>query len=101
MPNRQEGITIEMVEYFIDIAKYDHPDSFSSALADWMILGLQGGFCLTEYAQDSSRIFLPISSAITKNIDGTAKAFLHSDFTFYGKHRRPITKYSISSIITI
>ena len=96
MPNRAEPVTMDMVQFFITQAKSASFTSRDSAIADWAILGLHTGFRISEFGQTHSGIHLPAvkGTKITTNVDGTAKAFIPEDFTFYSKKRslQPIKK---------
>ena len=48
MPNRREPITTKMVKFWIEQAKTADPDSFTAAMADWMVLGIKVGFRKSE-----------------------------------------------------
>ena len=50
------------------------------------------GFRVSEYAQSCSAIHMSIDSRVTKNLDGSPKAFLFSDFFFSGPNRSPVNK---------
>ena len=92
MPNRAEPLTPDIVEFFHTRAQSAHENSAIAAIADWMILGLQTGFRVSEYAQSHSSMTKPLHETVTKNVDSTSKAFIASDFTFFGANRRPIAK---------
>jgi len=79
VPNRREPLTKEMLKYFISTYKNAHQDSKEAALLDWMILGAKTGFRKSEWCQD----FCDIKKGIfNRNIDGTLKAFIPSDWEF-------------------
>ena len=78
MPNRREPITTKMVEFWIDRAKSADPDSFISAMADWMIIGIKTGMRKSEWAQDIS---IKTKSGFNENVDGSCRAFINDDFT--------------------
>ena len=92
MPNRSEALTVDMVTYLYDTGVESDEDSAASSLADWMILSLQTGFRVSEYAQPCSAIHMSIEDSVTKNINGTPKALCASDLFFSGPHRRPVNK---------
>ena len=59
MPNRREPITKDIVEYIINKGeklKKNNVDNLYSAMADWLILGEQGGFRRKEWAQDRTHL---------------------------------------------
>ena len=103
MPNRAEPLTMDMVQFFITQAKSASFTSSDSAIANWAILGLHTGYRISEFGQTHSGIHLPAvkGTKITTNVDGTAKAFIPEDFTFYSKKRslQPIKKISSLSRI--
>ena len=59
-------------------------------------MAVQDGFRKSEWAQDSG--LLKSTKDVAKNVDGSAKAFLLSDFTFKGAKGGPITRLSPSSL---
>ena len=87
MPNRSEPLTPEMVEYLYDYGKANHQDSALAAYADWAVLSLQAGFRISEYAQSHSAQSMSNYHPCAKNIDGSSKAFIHSDFRFTGPNK--------------
>ena len=95
MPNRQEPITMEIMRFLISQASTSHQDSPEAAIADWCITGSQSGFRCSEWAQPHSSKSLPLSATITKNVDGSATAFLAEDFILLNKHKRPLV-FSLS-----
>ena len=90
MPNRQEPLTVEMTQYLILNAKSAHQDSSAAAMADWSTMGLQAGPRSSEWCQSHSKLFLPITSPIQTNVDGSATAFIAGDFVLKNKHERPV-----------
>ena len=90
MPNRQEPLTVEMTQYLILNAKSAHQDSSAAAMADWSTMGLQAGPRSSEWCQSHSKLFLPITSPIQTNVDGSATAFIAGDFVLKNKHKRPV-----------
>ena len=90
MANRRHPITKAMILYWINKAKQAHPDSFTSAFADWMVLGHYAGFKKQEWMQDK-QVF-DEKNDFHRNVDGSVKAFLMSDFIFRGKRNRMIRK---------
>ena len=87
MPNRAEALTPEMVEYLYDQGQLAHQDSAIAAYADWAVLSLQAGFRISEYAQSHSAMYMSVFKPCAKNIDGSSKAFIHSDFRFTGPNK--------------
>ena len=98
MPNRREPLTVPMVEWVIHEAnkerKYGRQDGLYCSLADWLIMGLQSGFCQGEWAQESSTF----PNTFELNRDGTAKAFIRSDFKFTDSKNRRINEYTKSAL---
>ena len=92
MPNRAEPMTPEMVQFLVQSSSKLHPDSASSAYADWAVLSLHTGFRISEYAQTHSAQHMSLKSTVATNIDGTSKAFIASDFKFLGHQRKPLAK---------
>ena len=88
MPNRQEALTIDMIQYFISQSKSCHRDSPECAIADWCIMGLHSGFRCSEWCQPSSKKYLELSATVKVNIDGSPTAFLASDFILKDKKKR-------------
>ena len=91
MPNRSEALTPEMVEYLYDQGRASHQDSAIAAVADWAVLSLQAGFRISEYAQAHSAQHMSLYSPWAKNIDGSSRAFIHSDFRFTGHNKRTLS----------
>ena len=60
MPNRSEALTPAMVACAFDKGLQYHPDFAIAAFGDWMILGLQAGFRISEYAQSHSSIHMSL-----------------------------------------
>ena len=84
MPNRREPLTFSMVDtgfltaYGSTANKFN--DSLDAALTDWFILAMQAGMRKSEWCQD--RYLLQKSGKVILNRDGSASAFIFSDFTF-------------------
>ena len=91
MPNRQEPLTIDMIQHLITQSHSSHQDSPECAITDWSIMGLQSGFRCSEWCQPHSNKYLPLSASITNNIDGSAAAFIASDFVLKDKKKRTLT----------
>ena len=68
-----------------------------------MILGLQAGFRISEYAQSHSSIHMSLNEKYATNLNGSSKAFICSDFLFTSSHKRLMsaTRRSIASFIHI
>jgi len=81
VPNRREPFTLDMLIYFQKIAALANPDSFDAAIFDWLLIGLFAGFRKTEWMQDT---FLYKSTNTYQRVskDGSARAFIASDFSF-------------------
>ena len=80
MPNRSEALTPAMVACAFDRGLHCHPDSAIAAFGDWIILGLQAGFRISEYAQSHSSIHMSLNETYATNLNGSSKAFICSDF---------------------
>ena len=52
MPNRQEPVTNDMINYIINQAEGKHKDSLEAVMRDWITLGEYTGFRLSEWAQE-------------------------------------------------
>ena len=80
VPNRREPVTKNMIQFWITknllIA---HEDSLEAALTDWMIVGAKTGFRKSEWCQDQAD---SKKGNLQKNVDGTVKAFISSDWNF-------------------
>ena len=91
VPNRWEPLTYRMVDFayatllrrMISDANFQ-PDLLEECLCDWLILGMQTGFRLSEWCQDSSK--MSTVRDIGRNIDSSPKAFIFLDFTFSDKN---------------
>ena len=77
-----------MIRHWADKACTSQPDSFNSSFHDWMVIGAYAGFRKSEWLQDSSEF--KKTKDFLRNIDGTVKAFVRSDFEFRDKHHRRI-----------
>jgi len=97
MPNRREPITTKMVEFWIDRAKSADPDSFVSAMADWMIIGIKTGMRKSEWAQDTS---IKTKSGFNENLDGSCRAFINDDFTLERENLQAVKATSTKLQIT-
>ena len=77
IPDCREPLAKEIVEYIIDKGKQlskSNSDNIYSALGDWLILGLQGGFRRKAWVQD--RAYLKKNKYVQCNSDGTPASFL-------------------------
>ena len=84
MPNRREPLTFAMVDCAYSTTNHASPsspdDTLHAALTDWLILGMQTGMRKSEWCQD--RHILRKTGQVIPNRDGSASAFLLTDFTF-------------------
>ena len=78
MPNRREPITTKMIDFWVKRAEKADPDSFTAAMADWMILGIATGMRKSEWAQDTS---IKTKCGYNINVDGSCRAFIYDDFS--------------------
>ena len=85
MPNRREPVSGNMLKYMISTRGSD-PDSIAYALTDFQILAHYAGLRLSEYAHPSANTI-----TLTKN-KLAPKAFLMSDFTFFGPGTKHLTQ---------
>ena len=65
-------------------------------MADWSILGEQGGFRRKEWAQD--RIHLSKNIDFQRNVDGSVAAFIIKDMEFGAYKNKRINNKSITEI---
>ena len=80
MPDRQEPVTREMIDYIIDLAAKDKgDDTLLKAMSDWLVVGEYTGARLSEWAQDAKDTR---KGQIKLAIDDSAKAFTREDFIF-------------------
>ena len=95
MPNRQEPVTKEIIEYVIKKGKNfigANPHNLYTALGDWLILGHQSGFRRREWAQD--RTYLKKHKDVQRNIDGSPAAFVMNDWEFRSKDNKRLNHSS-------
>ena len=95
MPNRQEPVTKEIIEYAIKKGKNSNganPHNLYTALGDWLILGHQSGFRRREWAQD--RTYLKKHKDVQRNIDGSPAAFVMNDWEFRSKDNKRLNHSS-------
>ena len=91
IPNRREPLTYLMVDHaynevlqrMLTNEKFAM-DSLEECLCDWLILGMQTGFRLSEWCQDTSK--MSATQDISRNVDRSPKAFIFSDFVFSEKN---------------
>jgi len=81
VPNRREPLTIDMLTYLQKIAILSHPDSYNAAIFDWLLIGIFAGFRKTEWMQDS-HVYKTTGTYQKVSKDGSARAFIASDFSF-------------------
>ena len=90
IPKRREPLTKPMVlalQHKASTSSNVH--TIDNAIADWATLGLFIGQRLSEFAQDATQLKnKPFN--YTTNKDGSATAFIMSDFTFYANDRQQI-----------
>eukprot|EP00957_Ditylum_brightwellii_P026089 1972400-Ditylum_brightwellii.AAC.1 len=53
MPNRQEPVTLDILEFVTKLAENEQDDHFLAAMRGWLILGSYTGCRLSEWAQES------------------------------------------------
>ena len=90
VPNRREPLTYPMVDSVYKEVMNDMlenptyvPDNLTECVTDWLILGMQVGMRLSEWCQDRARYHQ--SKDILRNVDGSPKAFVLTDFAFSNK----------------
>ena len=81
MPNRRDPVSLAMLRHMIT-SRGEDTDSIAFALTDFQILSHYAGLRLGEYAQVSAE-----KVTMTKD-KRLPKAFILSDFTFYGPNQR-------------
>ena len=94
VPNRREPITKNMLVFWASKQSTYHPDSLEAALIDWMILGSKTGVRKSEWCQDFSDIK---KGCIAKNVDGSSKAFIATDFNLCHRSARQNTSIGIEN----
>ena len=82
MPRRREPLTWPMVDHLRSLpsCKCDW-DGLDAAMADWCVLGMFGGFRLSEWAQPTNEVDKRLGYKL--NVDHTATAFIASDVSFH------------------
>ena len=99
IPDRREPVTKAMVEYIFNkgmMISKSNKDNLYAALADWLILGQQSGFCRKEWAQDCSH--LKKFKDIQRNVDESPSAFIINDFEFRGSNNKRIDQNSNNAV---
>ena len=82
VPKRRRMITDAMMQWLVEKASNAEPDSATSAIVDWVLLGRYGGFRSSEWCQTTQSDYARI-----KEWPGEPSlAFIRSDFAFLGKH---------------
>lgn len=84
MPHRREPLTKDMLTYQALHLNTNTPYSMDNVQNDWYTVGMYIGPCLSEYAQHKG---VNLLSNINRSIDGTSKAFIPNDITFFGTNR--------------
>ena len=79
-----------MINHIINLSLLKDDDEPECVLADWGVLGLAAGLRLSEWCQDQSHDYFPLSKPITRNVDGTARAFIAEDFVFLNKYKQKV-----------
>ena len=62
-----------MIDFWIKQAENADPNSFTAAMADWMIVGIKTGMRKSEWAQDTT--MKQTNSGSNENVDGSCRAF--------------------------
>eukprot|EP00957_Ditylum_brightwellii_P109453 8348318-Ditylum_brightwellii.AAC.1 len=97
MPNRQEPVTNDMINYIINQAEGKHKDSLEAAMREWITLGEYTGFRLSKWAQEerfaNKRIYA--TNRLSKGGDGLPKAFIMDDFKMFAGNN-----YNINNDVT-
>ena len=79
-----------MIQSLIDSAKLTSPDSASSAISDWAVIGIQTGNRSSEWCQAKGTLFMSTTATFTLNIDGSPTAFLAEDIWLFSSTKRPL-----------
>ena len=95
-PNRREPITEEMVRLALKKALGISFTSLPSALADWYVAAIYGGFRCGEWAQTDTTRKFPTNPAKNARLD--TQAFCLNDFRAVTKTRRHLTGAEIISV---
>lgn len=83
--NRREPVSEEMFDVLHQQRDLD-PSSESNAVADWLTIGRQAGLRISEYGQEEAA--LNRNQHFALNDFGQSRAFIMSDFIFFGKGGR-------------
>ena len=92
MPNRREPLTNEKVHYIQSkgkqFKKQGMMDNIHLAMSNWLILGMEVGFRISEWAQTNSPP--TIADNFKRNVDGTSTAFSTDDLILFSKGKKKI-----------
>ena len=80
MTNRRDPITKAMIFHWAKKSTMSHPDSFHAGFYYWMVLGAYEGLRKSEWLQDA--FDFKKKKYFMRNIDGSVKTFLKSEFDF-------------------
>ena len=72
-------------------------DNLHLAMSNWMTLGMQAGFRISEWAQTNSPP--TIADNFKRNVDGTSTAFRTDDLIFFSKGKKKIN--TIKSLVQL
>jgi hypothetical protein len=89
MEDRREPLTIDMVHYQTTLCHASMPHLQEQSMCDWFTNGMQGGFRLSEWAQEEHVLH---RNQVKLAVDGELTAFLISDLEFKGENGRHITQ---------
>ncbi len=87
-PRRRNPLTKSMLEYLLKKYISCAPHGFTAAIKNRFTLGLYIGPRQAEWAQQDG---VKTLEQTEKNIDGTHKSFIVTDFKFFGPNRRRMT----------
>lgn len=85
MPERREPLTVDMIAYQQLQCNKQCPHGETAAMYDWFVFGIYAGNRLAEWAQYDG-------TTIGTNLDGTTRAFIIDDLSFYGENRRRMSR---------
>jgi len=88
MPCRREPVTWDLISSIASKKTTSDLDSLEAVMVDWCTVGMYAGFRLSEWAQESTSFHR--SHGVSRNVDGSARAFLLSDFSFRDAEHRLI-----------
>ncbi len=86
VPKRRRMITDNMMSWLISKAAEEGPDSATTAIVDWILIGRYTGFRASEWSQTTQGAFDRVEDWPGK----PARAMTRSDFTFMDGHERPL-----------